>query len=130
MLLKSQLVRSSSEKSNTTYFCGELYRRARERERTKGLCSNRMQMSAVEGQVYTYNLISDPPLLFVQWLPFLLEMNGGARLKLKPRPRSDKTYYAIAQLSQQITDRIQLMSKMPRTDFASVRWADRRNSVS
>lgn len=34
---------------------------------------------------------------------------------------SDKTYYTIAQLSQQIADRIQLMSKTRRTDFVRAR---------
>lgn len=62
-----------------------------------------MQMTAVEGQVYTFNLIPGPPLRLAQWLPFP-EMNADAR-ELEPDP--DKTYYAIAQLSQQIVDRIE-----------------------
>lgn len=137
MLLKSQLVRSTSKKrSKVTRFCSVLYVQAgeneneneneseREREScTKSLSSNRMQMSTVEGQVYAYNLISGPTSAalssYRNGYHFSLSLSRGWTLAgARPTFRSDKTYYAIAQLSQQIADRFQLMSKTRRTDFA------------
>lgn len=114
--LKSQLVRPEKTKSKkqnacTTRFCGLLYRtdsREREREeRTKeggGLRSNRMQMSARWKARCTLIIWSEGAHLFAfgsQWLPFPLRDERSL-----PTPDPDKTYYGIAQLSQQISDRI------------------------